>query len=215
MDWVWKEDHWIFWQINVGLHSPILDPISTILSYSGLGISIILFALSLVFWDGTRRLVIPILATELLSGAIISDALFKAHLARDRPSNLLYAIPEEAHRLGSFPSGHSCVSFGTACTILFLLWRTPGQRWGWVALVWAILVGLSRIYRGVHWPTDVLAGACVGLFSACVVVGLTQVVTGGGSTKSKRSRGSTSESGKRRKPSSGGSTRGRSTTKRR
>jgi undecaprenyl-diphosphatase len=177
MDWIKDEDYAIFRLINVQLHSPILDPISTALSYSGLGASLVLFSLFLAIFKGTRFLTIPILAELLLSGTILADLILKPGVPRDRPSNLSFAIAEEPHRISSFPSGHTSVCFGTAFVILFLSWNSPNRKWGWVALVWAALVGLSRIYRGVHWPTDVLAGICNGLFSACVVVLITNALT--------------------------------------
>jgi undecaprenyl-diphosphatase len=170
VNWVKHDDYAIFREINVRLHSPFLDPISTLLSYSGLGISLFLFFIFLAVFKATRAFVLPLLSTLLLSGGILADAIFKQLIPRDRPSNLDFSIPEEAHRWSSFPSGHTSVSFGTAFTILFMTWNTPQRKWGWAAMAWAFGVGLSRIYRGVHWPTDVLAGFFVGLLSASVVV---------------------------------------------
>jgi undecaprenyl-diphosphatase len=174
VDWLHREDYSIIREVNVQLHSPILDPISTVLSYSGLGISLVLFSLLLGVWKQTRFLTVPILGTLLLAGWIVADAIFKPLIDRDRPSNVFFTIPEEPLFRSSFPSGHTSVSFGTALTILFLTWNSPNRKWGWVAMIWAGFVGVSRMYRGVHWPTDVAAGICNGLFSACVVVFITQ-----------------------------------------
>ena len=59
----------------------------------------------------------------------------------------------------SFPSGHTCAAFAAG-----LSWaRALPWRWGRIAaVVLAVLMGLSRLYVGVHYPTDVLAGAALG-----------------------------------------------------
>lgn len=64
----------------------------------------------------------------------------------------------------SFPSDHTAVSFAIA---FFVFWI--GRKWGSAMLVLAFLIGISRIYVGVHYPSDVLVGALIGLVSAVIV----------------------------------------------
>lgn len=70
--------------------------------------------------------------------------------------------------LSSFPSGHTTSSFAIAVTIA-MLW--PGNRRfaGVLLISVATLIGISRIYRGVHWPTDVIAGAALGFACGAIV----------------------------------------------
>lgn len=93
------------------------------------------------------------------SGAL--DMLVKLFFRRDRPTLWRSIAPEHDY---SFPSGHSMLSASVALSVLLLLWPT---KWRWpalaLALAWPILVGLSRLYIGVHFPSDVLAGWCSGL----------------------------------------------------
>jgi len=100
------------------------------------------------------RLAVTIMAAELVSG------LLKLALSRDRPP---LAEPEPAPLVPlpathSFPSGHATVAFACA-TVLAL--AVPRLRWPLFAL--AALIGFSRVYVGVHYPSDVLGGALLGV----------------------------------------------------
>lgn len=105
----------------------------------------------------------------IASGAILSSAL-KEFYGRLRPDLV-------AHQMNtmtlSFPSGHSLLSTLTYLTIGALLASTQPKRRvkAFILLIsisLAILVGLSRLYLGVHWPTDVVAGWCAGAVWALI-----------------------------------------------
>lgn len=64
----------------------------------------------------------------------------------------------------SFPSGHASFAFGLA-TVVYLY----NKKWGVVFLILAFLISIARVFVGVHWPLDVLAGAIVGIFSGWLV----------------------------------------------
>ena len=94
------------------------------------------------------------------------SGLLKAELGRDRPP-LARPDPEPLVRLPathSFPSGHATVSFACA-TVLAL--AVPRLRWPLFAL--AALIAFSRVYVGVHYPLDVIAGAVLGVAVGLVV----------------------------------------------
>lgn len=168
VDALWNLDNALFRAVNVGWHQPWLDPVFWAFSYSGLGQVQALIILSLWFCRPLRGWIAPLLTTVVVSGFFIGDVL-KHLIPRDRPSNLPFAIVQEDLHFHSFPSGHTCTSFGIAI-MLILLTRGTSRAWlGWAALLWACGVGVSRIYRGVHWPTDVLGGICVGLAGSILV----------------------------------------------
>jgi membrane-associated phospholipid phosphatase len=91
-----------------------------------------------------------------VGGAATINFLAKQRFARVRPALWISRIQETTY---SFPSGHAMASMATVTAICVLLWPT---RWRWVSLVGGAvlvtLVGSSRVYFGVHYPSDVLAG---------------------------------------------------------
>ncbi len=119
-------------------------------------------------WSNPAFLVGPLVGVVLLSG-LVFVAILKQVLNRERPSHLWFAHPQEDIYSYSYPSGHTTTSFAIAFILLLVTAKTPKAWLGWLALLWALLVGFSRVYRGVHWPSDVLGGLFAGLVSASIV----------------------------------------------
>lgn len=124
----------------------------------GIGVVLLLLGVKGRKWSNRGLLVLLSLAFNM----VICNLLLKPLVARTRPYDLLgYEIL--VRRLGdySFPSGHTSASFAAATAIYAI-----DRRWGAAAYVLAALIGFSRLYLGVHFPTDVLAGAVVGILAA-------------------------------------------------
>jgi undecaprenyl-diphosphatase len=89
-------------------------------------------------------------------GAWLINFLSKQAFGRVRPDLWVSIVRETTY---SFPSGHAMSSMAVATALTFLLWKT---RWRWMALVagaaFVFMVGLSRVYFGVHYPSDIVAG---------------------------------------------------------
>jgi undecaprenyl-diphosphatase len=189
MNSIWDWDLRLMRQINVGWHSPWLDPIFFVISSTGLGWVQVIIILACIPWKSLFDRTSPAYRDfrGLMSGKISAAPLFlyswvftgtidtivKHAVPRDRPSYEPWDLPQEDVHAWSFASGHTAGAFGLAFLAFFLSRGTRFSKWGWAALVWAALVGFSRVYRGVHWPTDVVSGFFVGLGCSCLfMIGL-------------------------------------------
>ena len=146
-----------------------LDPVVKVFTSLGnAGVVWIVLSIAMLFWRPTRK-------AGLLAGcALIFSLLFtnlglKLIFTRPRP----YTVMEGLIPLltsgdpNSFPSGHTCAAFSAG-----LVWaRTLPKPWmRRVAVIQAVLMGLSRLYVGVHYPSDVLGGALVGTVCAALAL---------------------------------------------
>jgi undecaprenyl-diphosphatase len=111
-----------------------------------------------------------ILAVAALTGLLLSEAV-KNVVDRQRP-DVDWRLIERPHS-ASFPSGHSLNSMCILGAAALLTARRLPRRWVGALLVLlgmgvSLLIGVSRSYLGVHWPSDVLSGWCAGL--ACALL---------------------------------------------
>lgn len=157
-----------FRALNLAGTNPALDTVLYVVTVLGTSYILALVAVPL-WWRGHHELAIDVLAVLLVT-ILVTDAL-KLVTDRARPCEVLadvrtlpfYACSAEPDP--AFPSGHASRVFALA-TILGL---RLGARVGVPAGAFGVLVGLSRIYLGVHWPSDVLAGAVLGIVLAVAV----------------------------------------------
>lgn len=149
---------------------PLLDTIMMGISALGdngflwivLGLWFLLLGVKKKIWRQRGLLVLLALGAN----AVLCNLLLKPMVGRIRPYDLLgYEILIPPVGDPSFPSGHTSASFAAA-TALYAIDR----RWGIAAYFFAVLMGFSRLYLGVHFPTDVLVGAVIGVLLAKLVI---------------------------------------------
>jgi len=129
-------------------------------------IPVVAVLLAAVLWRRGRHRDAGFLAASVLGSTGLNMAL-KAVFRRSRPDFWQHMVVENSY---SFPSGHAMASASLAACCVVLAWHTRLRR---VALVLAplyvVAVGVSRMYLGVHYPSDVLAGWCVAVAWVVVV----------------------------------------------
>lgn len=157
----------IYW-IQNHLRANFLTPLMQLITALGNGGAFwIVLTVLLLLFKNTRKAGICC-ALALLLDLLVVNIAIKPLVARIRPYQVLEKITVLTNLPGdySFPSGHSAASFAAA----WALWRTWGGKRGAGALILAACIALSRLYVGVHYPTDVLFGAAIGLAVAEVAV---------------------------------------------
>ncbi len=133
------------------------DDFFVVVSQLGYAWGVVPFDIALVLvLSALRRFREATFAAIALGGSALLNLAAKPAFARDRPALWESIAPETTY---SFPSGHAMGSMTLACVLVLLTWRTR-WRWPMVALMvpFVLLVGLSRVYLGVHYPSDILAG---------------------------------------------------------
>ncbi len=162
-DWLQSIDETALRWIAEHLRIPALDGlVSGFTNLGNAGILFIALAVVLLLFRSTRRAGGTAL-TAMTFGLIITNLTIKPLISRARP----WVVMEDFTTLvtssdpNSFPSGHTCAAFAFAVALCTAL--PKGWRWlRGAALVLAVLMGMSRLYVGVHFPSDVLAGAVIG-----------------------------------------------------
>ena len=152
--------------LMIGTHVRFPEPFDTlmlVLPWLGTNITLLPLVVAVSAWLLVRRKR-PDLATHLVIvqlGSLTLNALLKDIFDRPRPE--LFEQRGQ-HAWAAFPSGHAIASVSVLLTVAILLRRERGWNWPMRAAVVLLIISLySRMYLGVHWPTDIVGGVLVGL----------------------------------------------------
>ncbi|MFP3511908.1 phosphatase PAP2 family protein [Peribacillus sp. SIMBA_075] len=150
-----------------GLESPLLTSIMKFFTYIGSTSALIILSLFILFflYKVLKHRLELILFSAVIIGSPLLNFMVKLFFRRARP---------DLHRLieiggYSFPSGHAMNAFSLYSILTFLLWRHITAKWARVLLIlfsmsMILSIGISRIYLGVHYPSDIIAGYLAGGF---------------------------------------------------
>lgn len=161
-NYVKKSDASIFYWFNRRLHCNFLDILMRNITHLGSVVFAILFPLAFIIWPKyeIRKIGVDLSLTLLLSQVIVHS--IKRLVKRPRP----YKILQEAIAIKpptcqySFPSGHTNAAFALAFVISYHI-----SGLALISIALASLVGISRIYLGFHYPTDVFIGVLIAYLS--------------------------------------------------
>ena len=153
-----------------GLRAEGLNTLMEGITYLGNWQSVTIVCLLLLAYDKTRIPFAVLGATVAITDSLLNKGL-KMLFERARPDDILPLIEQGGY---SFPSGHAVTSMAFYGILLFLVQtrmedRKKANALSLVLLLLIVLIGPSRIYLGVHYPTDVLAGWAEGVFVATAV----------------------------------------------
>lgn len=150
------------------LHNHILDLLVPFITEFGgvFGvISIILIVSTVLIVKKYYRKTVYLLYA--VGGAALFNIILKLLFQRDRPELWQRIVTENGY---SFPSGHAMASMALAASVIILLWKT---KYRMVAIIigglYILTIGLTRMYLGVHYPSDILAGWLISLAWVVVV----------------------------------------------
>lgn len=139
--------------------NPIFDIFFSVLTRMGDHAEIWLLLIFIMWMKKERRETASLAVVSIVIELIVVSLLLKPLFMRPRPflvSEIALLIPEPFG--ASFPSGHAASSFAVA----FLLYRENASYKNWIMAI-AILMGFSRLYVYVHYPSDVIVGALIGI----------------------------------------------------
>ena len=161
--------------VQDNLRNPVLSAILKPITHMGdKGIFWILLTLALLLFKKTRKAGLCSMLA-LFCMLLVNDVMLKHLVNRTRPYEVIEGLTLIVGRASdaSFPSGHTASSFASWYALHKSLPMVTDKRkakgFSILLLVIAILIALSRIYVGIHYPSDVLAGVVVGLL--CGVAG--------------------------------------------
>lgn len=168
----------LFLLINLGMANKLFDIVMPAITEHGL--ALLMPYLLYMLWKGPKTGGVPYFKSVLwtiliaLASAIMAEGIglaIRYGSARIRPCHVLQGIRLLVICPNSFsmPSGHALRSFAPAIPLSHLTHKYIQPMWRLYPLILAILVAFSRVYVGVHYPSDIVAGALLGAAVGAVI----------------------------------------------
>ncbi|WP_328610588.1 phosphatase PAP2 family protein [Amycolatopsis sp. NBC_00345] len=137
-----------------------------VVAFSEYGVFLVVPVILALVWRARRRgaaeLAAAVWVPVAVGVALVFDTVLKSAFAEVRPCRVVAGVhtllPCDAPTDYAFPSNHTVIVAAFAAAVLLV-----NRRWGWWAVGFAVLVGISRVYIGAHYPHDVVAGFALGM----------------------------------------------------
>lgn len=157
----------LFYLINTSFNNEILTLIAKFISFLGTRVFLLIILFFIYILGSKEDEEIVILSLLSFFIAIILVTFLKEAIARPRPYIILDNINFLSTERGySFPSGHSALSFAVYIILGYKYNKLT------IAIILSSIIAISRVYLGVHYPTDIISGAFLGSIIAVIIIKL-------------------------------------------
>lgn len=168
-DVIQQFDSELFLKIHIGLSNALFDFLMPLLRKPVFWLPLYIFIIiySIVVYKKRGYFIIGMLLLTFAISDLTSSRLIKKNVKRIRPCNQAALSSQIIHRVDcgtgySFPSSHAANHFAIAVFLIGVFYK----RWKPIApfaVFWAAVIGFAQVYVGVHYPTDIIAGAMLGV----------------------------------------------------
>lgn len=148
LGWLQPIDHFVYQTISLLISEPMTS-VMKMITFIGSWQSVVSICLICILLHKRNGIIISLNVAIVF----ILNNIVKIIVQRSRP-DILRLVEETSY---SFPSGHSMVSFALFMMIAYVLWKNH-KILSMICMLMPFIIGLTRIYLGVHYTTDVLAG---------------------------------------------------------
>lgn len=174
-DFFFRFDHYLFFLINRTFANPVFDSVMPLLRDKLFWLPLYAFIFSFLAINFKKKglVIIVLLVLTVAISDQMTSSILKPLIHRLRPCNdpnlITYVRTIVGCKPGlSFPSAHAANHFAVA-VFLGLIFLRKTNRVLIAGIVWALSVSFAQIYIGVHYPTDIVAGALTGIFCAFLI----------------------------------------------
>ncbi len=165
-----KLDQWLFILINTGLANPVFDSLMPFMRYplNWAPLYLFLAAFAIINYKSKGAWWILFFAVTIPLTDMTGNYVFKHSFERTRPCGdpdfffHVRLLVDHCSTGYSFVSNHAANHFGLA-TFFFLTTKPLLKKWAYIAFVWAALISIAQVYVGIHYPSDILGGAILGI----------------------------------------------------